>query len=69
MELIREENSHKSGDGVELPQNADLSNSIEVVPLLQGKNDGKLNGDNLQATVIDEAETSKFLKYFILLKY
>uniref|UniRef100_A0A8R1Y720 SEC7 domain-containing protein n=1 Tax=Onchocerca volvulus TaxID=6282 RepID=A0A8R1Y720_ONCVO len=58
MEIMQEENSQKNGCGIESPQNIDQSSSIEMVSLLQDKDDEKLKNDKSQANIIDEGETT-----------
>nr|CDP93601.1 BMA-GBF-1, isoform g [Brugia malayi] len=55
----QEENSQESGHSIGSPQNVGLSNSIEVIPLLQSNDDRKLKSDNSQTTIINKTkETS-----------
>ncbi|VDO34070.1 unnamed protein product [Brugia timori] len=58
-DLMQEENSQESGHSIGSPQNVGLSNSIEVIPLLQSNDDRKLKSDNSQTTIINKTkETS-----------
>lgn len=68
MELIKNDNNRISGHGVGLHQNSAMSSSIEVASLLQDKGSRKLENDNSQVGIVDEAETSKFQKYFVQLE-
>ncbi|EJW76355.1 hypothetical protein WUBG_12737 [Wuchereria bancrofti] len=61
--LIQEENCQESGYSIGSPQNAGLSNSIEVIPLLQSNGDRKLKSDNSQATIIDKAKKTSIVSH------
>uniref|UniRef100_A0AAF5PR72 SEC7 domain-containing protein n=1 Tax=Wuchereria bancrofti TaxID=6293 RepID=A0AAF5PR72_WUCBA len=59
----QEENCQESGYSIGSPQNAGLSNSIEVIPLLQSNGDRKLKSDNSQATIIDKAKKTSIVSH------